>query len=152
MYLSAVIALAQGQQVQAAQLLGSTDRSYQSNRLTFPLFRRQLIDQTIEDTRAALDEETFTTAWEAGKAMDLSEALVYALEVVEEIQPSIDRREHDEMKKELWGRERGEEGGEAGEERERGRRGGREEGGGEGKRQQDVLGERGGERKGGTEH
>ncbi len=87
-YLSAVIAFALGQAVQAAQLLGSTDKSYQIYRLTFPLFRRQLIDQTIEDTRTALDEETFTAAWEAGKAMDLSEALVYALEVVEEIQLS----------------------------------------------------------------
>ena len=87
-YLTAVIALAQGQQVQAAQLLGSTDRSYQSNRLTFPLFRRQLIDQTIEDTRAALDEATFITAWEAGKAMDLTEVLGYALAVMEEIQLS----------------------------------------------------------------
>jgi hypothetical protein len=48
-----------------------------------------LIDQTIEDIRNALDEETFTTAWEAGKAMDLNEALAYALQVVEEIQTSI---------------------------------------------------------------
>ncbi len=82
-YLSAVIAFALGQAVQTAQLLGSTDKSYQIYRLTFPLFRRQLIDQTIEDTRAALDADTFTTAWEAGKAMNLSEALAYALEVVE---------------------------------------------------------------------
>jgi predicted ATPase/DNA-binding SARP family transcriptional activator len=88
-YLSAIIAFSQGQAVKAAQLLGSTDKSYRLCRLTFPLFRRQLIDQTIEDTRSALDEKTFTTAWEAGKAMDLNEALAYALQVVEEIQTSI---------------------------------------------------------------
>jgi hypothetical protein len=87
-YISAIISLAHKQQVRVARLLGSTDRSYQAYRLTFPLFRRQLIDQTIDDTRAALDEATFTAAWEDGKAMDLKEALAYALEVVEEIQQS----------------------------------------------------------------
>ena len=84
--LAGVLASALGKPKKAARLLGTADRSYRLHRLTFPLFRRQLIDQTIEDTRNALDEATFTSAWEAGKAMDLNEALAYALEVVEKIQ------------------------------------------------------------------
>ena len=86
--LSAIIALAQGQAVKAARLLGSTDQFYQYYRPALPLFSRQLFDQTIEEAQTALGEETFTTAWEEGKAMDLKEALAYALEVVEEIQLS----------------------------------------------------------------
>jgi tetratricopeptide (TPR) repeat protein len=85
-YLTAIIVLAQELAIKAARLLGSTSQSYQANKLTFPLFRRQLIDQTIEETRTALDEESFTSAWEQGRAMDLNEALVYALEVMEEVQ------------------------------------------------------------------
>jgi tetratricopeptide (TPR) repeat protein len=87
--LAGVLASALGKPEKAARLLGTADRSYRLHRLTFPLFRRQLIDQTIDDTRTALDEATFTTAWEEGKAMDLNEALAYALQVVEEIQTSI---------------------------------------------------------------
>jgi tetratricopeptide (TPR) repeat protein len=87
--LAAVLALAQRKSEKAARLLGSANQSYQAYRLTFPLFRRQLIDQTIEDTRNALDEATFTTAWEQGRAMGLNEASAYALQVLQEIQTSI---------------------------------------------------------------
>jgi tetratricopeptide (TPR) repeat protein len=85
-YLSAIITFAQGWAIKAARLLGTSEKSYRLHGLTFPLFRRQMIDQTIDDTRNALEEGIFTTAWEAGKAMDLNQALVYALEVMEAIQ------------------------------------------------------------------
>jgi tetratricopeptide (TPR) repeat protein len=88
-YLAAVFSLSLDKPDKAARLLGAANNSFQIYRLTFPLSRRQLIDQTIEDSRAALDGETFTTAWEEGKAMDLNEALAYALQVVEQIQTSI---------------------------------------------------------------
>jgi tetratricopeptide (TPR) repeat protein len=85
-YLAAVFSSSMDQPDKAARLLGAANNSFQIYRLTFPLFRRQLIDQTIQDTRTALDKKTFTTAWEEGKAMNLNEALAYALEVMEEIQ------------------------------------------------------------------
>ena len=41
---------------------------------------------TLVGAQTALGEETFNSAWEQGKAMDLNEALAYALEVMEAVQ------------------------------------------------------------------
>ena len=90
--LAGVLASTLGKPKKAARLLGTADRSYRLHRLTFPLFRRQLTDKAIEDTRRSLDEETFTTAWAGGVAMSLNEALTYALKVVEKLPGSSPNR------------------------------------------------------------
>jgi predicted ATPase len=87
--LAAVLATSQGQFTRAASLLGAADRSYQLYGKTFPLYRQQLIEQAITDTRASLDEATFSIAWEEGKAMDLNQALEYARQVVEEMREAL---------------------------------------------------------------
>ena len=84
--LAAILALSQGHPDIAARLLGAAIASYQRYRLTFPLYRRQFIEQAMDAARAALNEIDFTKAWEEGKALDLKQALEYALQVVNDIQ------------------------------------------------------------------
>ena len=84
-HLAAILSLAQGNLKNSAQMLGSAEKHYRQNRLTFPFFRRQCIDQTISDLRQKLDDETFAAAWEMGKAMCLTEALEFALGMVNDL-------------------------------------------------------------------
>ena len=76
--LTAILAFSLVQPEVAARLFGAAHTSYQKYRLTFPLFRRQFIEQAMDATRAALNEADFKKAWEEGKALDLQQALDYA--------------------------------------------------------------------------
>ncbi len=87
--LTAVLSVALRQYNYAARLLGAADRSYQLWGKHFPSYRQQLIEKTIADTRAALDEAAFTAAWEEGKALSMKPALKYALQVVNEIKNNL---------------------------------------------------------------
>ena len=76
--LTAILAFSLGQPDMAARLFGAAHTSYQKYRLTFPLFRRQFIEQAMDATRAALNEADFKKAWEESMALDLQQALEYA--------------------------------------------------------------------------
>jgi predicted ATPase/DNA-binding SARP family transcriptional activator len=83
--LAGVISSAFHQPEIAARLL-SADIGYRFNRNIFSLFERQWYDRVLADVRDTLGDEAFTTAWEEGKALDRTQALAYALKVVNEIQ------------------------------------------------------------------
>jgi predicted ATPase/class 3 adenylate cyclase len=79
------VAAAQGQLIRAAQLLGaakSTFAEFEAKGEYIEPVERAEYDHDVAVVHAQLDEATFNAAWEAGKEMNLEEAVVYALEEV----------------------------------------------------------------------
>ena len=76
----AALAQAEGKPPRAARLAGAADRV----REAFPEVRlgeeKATHEQTLAAARAALGEDAFSAAWEAGRAMTLDEAVEYALD------------------------------------------------------------------------
>lgn len=77
----ASVALGLGDQVRAAQLWGAAEAMRESFAIDLTPMARALIkyEDLLEDTRAGLDEATFTRAWAAGRAMAQDRAVEYAL-------------------------------------------------------------------------
>ena len=63
----------------AAQLFGAVDGIRKSVRMILAPRDRTRYQSRIAAVRAALEEEAFATAWVRGKAMNLDEAIAYAL-------------------------------------------------------------------------
>jgi predicted ATPase/DNA-binding SARP family transcriptional activator len=88
--LTAILAFSLGYPDITARLFGTGDSTYQKYRLTFPLYRRQFYEQAMEAARAALNEADYAKAWEEGQALDIRQALEYALSVVKEFMVEIE--------------------------------------------------------------
>jgi hypothetical protein len=73
------IAIEQGQPTQGARLLGATEAILQEFETQFFGADRADRDHIIATARAQLDESTFDTAWAAGQALSLDEAIGEAL-------------------------------------------------------------------------
>jgi predicted ATPase len=76
----AKLASAQGQPTQAARIYGTAEALREALGAPLAPPERALYDRTVAAVRAALDEPAFTTAWAAGRAMTLEQAIVHALE------------------------------------------------------------------------
>jgi hypothetical protein len=68
----------QQQMARAAQLLGASKDLLETIRGSLEPTERVLYEQTIAAVQAALDEGQFATAWAAGRAMALEQAVAYA--------------------------------------------------------------------------
>jgi tetratricopeptide (TPR) repeat protein len=79
----AAVASAQNQMKRAARLLSAAESLYIPLRFEMSARERAEHDEAIAASRAALGEEAFATAWEAGKKMTLDEAVAYALQGTE---------------------------------------------------------------------
>jgi predicted ATPase/transcriptional regulator with XRE-family HTH domain len=76
----AILETTQGQMEQAATLFGAAEVLYTGIRAEMSPMERVEYDRAVGAARAFLGEETFTAAWEAGKAMTMEQAIAYALE------------------------------------------------------------------------
>jgi hypothetical protein len=65
------------------RLLGLAESLFPNIVKKFFPFSRTETEQCIETARAALGDEVYTTAYEAGKQMTLDEAVAYALKELE---------------------------------------------------------------------
>jgi len=74
------LATALGQLERAARLWGAGESLRKVIGTPLPPFERASYDLQVAGVRAALVQETFESAWEAGSAMSLEEAVAYALE------------------------------------------------------------------------
>jgi predicted ATPase/class 3 adenylate cyclase len=74
------VAVAKGRAKEAARLMGSAERVREAHGAGVPSFLRVHRDRAVADARAALGEEVFAAAWEAGRAMSLEDAVAYALQ------------------------------------------------------------------------
>ena len=70
---------ANGKSLQAAQLLGAVEASYQALGTVMAPADRKEYDHILAAVRAQLDEATFNAAWEEGRKMTLEQAIEYAL-------------------------------------------------------------------------
>jgi len=75
----ASIAVSQEQPKRAVRLLGAVEALSEPITLSFEPVARVVYDRGVAGTRAQLSEEAFAAAWEAGRAMPLEQAIVYAL-------------------------------------------------------------------------
>ena len=77
----AAVASARHMPMRSARLLGAAS-AIDENAATpgFPDSDRRVYDQTLAETRAKLDAETFAAAWTEGRAMTLEQAIGYVLE------------------------------------------------------------------------
>jgi predicted ATPase len=69
-----------GQAERAAQLLGAAEVLHDSIGMVIDPDGQLVVDHTLERARAQLSEQAFLTAWGAGRAMALEQAIAYALE------------------------------------------------------------------------
>jgi len=77
----AAVALAQKQPERAARLLGAAAALREAGRhIPYPA-EQSVIEQSLAAARAAVDEATFTAAWEAGRALTQEQAVAEALGV-----------------------------------------------------------------------
>ncbi len=79
-----VLAVEQKQTQRAARLFGVLDTRFGLMKNTLSLAARDQYEQALADARAALGDDAFTAAWEAGRAMSLEQAVQYALEETKE--------------------------------------------------------------------
>jgi hypothetical protein len=76
----AELAVAQGQNEQAARLLGSAEVLRDAIALPLQPPDRAEHDRIVAAARAQLDKSTFAAAWAEGRSMTLEQAIAYALE------------------------------------------------------------------------
>jgi predicted ATPase/DNA-binding SARP family transcriptional activator len=69
-----------GQLERAARLFGAVDTLLESLLTILPTEDRQLYMQNLALVQSLLDEEAFTQAWSAGRALSMDQAINYALE------------------------------------------------------------------------
>ena len=75
----ACIACARGHYRRAAVLFSAAKQIQESLRSTRERDYQAEIDQYVKSTRTSLGEQAFSTAWAAGRAMTLEQAIEYAL-------------------------------------------------------------------------
>ena len=75
----AALALAEEDAGRAARLAGAAQAGREAASTALPPEQRDTHERTLAGARAALGEEAFTAAWDAGRAMSLDEAVAYAL-------------------------------------------------------------------------
>jgi predicted ATPase/DNA-binding XRE family transcriptional regulator len=78
----AVLAHAQGNPRRAASIFGAAQALREASGDALTPTWRALYDRTVAAVRAALDEDTFTTAWATGRSLALDEAIGEAMEQV----------------------------------------------------------------------
>jgi non-specific serine/threonine protein kinase len=76
----AFIARGQGLALRAAQLLGSADAVRQANAAHMQFSEREECDRHAAALRAQLGEADWAAAWQAGQALTMDQAIVYARE------------------------------------------------------------------------
>jgi predicted ATPase/DNA-binding CsgD family transcriptional regulator len=77
----AALAAAMGQAERAARLGGAAEALYRTTQASFTPGGRLDRERAMEAGRAALGKAAFTTAWAAGGALDLEEAIAEAMQV-----------------------------------------------------------------------
>jgi predicted ATPase len=75
------VAIARGQQNRAARILGATDVLLGTLGLRLDHSDQVEYNRYVDAARTALGDATFATAWDAGRAMTLEQAIEYALAV-----------------------------------------------------------------------
>jgi tetratricopeptide (TPR) repeat protein len=73
------VASARQEPERAARLHGSAQAWREANGVPVPLVERQQHERMVAEARQQLDEATWTAAWEEGRAMNLEQAIAYAL-------------------------------------------------------------------------
>jgi predicted ATPase/DNA-binding XRE family transcriptional regulator/uncharacterized protein HemY len=76
----AILETTQDEMERATKLFGAAEALYTGIRVEMSPMERVEYDRAVGAARAFLGEETFTPAWEAGKAMTMEQAIAYALE------------------------------------------------------------------------
>jgi predicted ATPase len=76
----AAVAVAQAEPERAARLFGSAEGLREAMGAPLPPAERAEHERSVAAVRTSLGEETFATAWAAGRAMPMEEAVSYALE------------------------------------------------------------------------
>jgi tetratricopeptide (TPR) repeat protein len=79
----AALAGRQGQYERAVQLLGAAEALAAPTGHTLPIAVAEEYERTVAAARAALSEEAFSAAWEAGRALTLEQAVAYALTLID---------------------------------------------------------------------
>ena len=75
----AAVAMAQERLEQAAQLFGATERLLDSRAIRLDPAAQSQWTRSVATLRAQLDQSTVATAWAAGRAMSLEQAIAVAL-------------------------------------------------------------------------
>jgi tetratricopeptide (TPR) repeat protein len=75
-----ILALAQAHSVRSTRLFAAAEALHQAIGAVLPPLERTRFDHEVQRMRSLLDEETFSTAWNAGKNMTAEQAVSYALE------------------------------------------------------------------------
>src|SRR5262249_12941700 len=73
------LAIAQQQSLRATRLFGVAEALREAINAPLPPNERENYDQNVALVRQVLGEAAFTTAWAAGRAMTLDQAMAYAL-------------------------------------------------------------------------
>jgi hypothetical protein len=81
------IATARGQFAGAARLLGAADGLREAIGMLVMQSAQPVLQHVIGATQAQLDRATFESAWIAGQAMPLEQAIAYALDQVTPVEP-----------------------------------------------------------------
>jgi tetratricopeptide (TPR) repeat protein len=63
----------------AATVGGATESAREATGVSIEPFERAILEQSVETARQALGEEAFSTAWTAGRQLELEEAVTHAL-------------------------------------------------------------------------
>jgi non-specific serine/threonine protein kinase len=74
------VAAAHGELDRAAWLMGAADALPYAAGSLEPPFEHETYDRCVEEVRAALGEAAFASAFAAGRALSLEEAMAYALD------------------------------------------------------------------------
>ncbi len=85
----AELAQAQDESQRAARLLGASDSLYKTHKIVLAAAERTRSDCTVATARAALGDEAFAAAWDAGSVLSLEEATAYALEAQPSAGPDL---------------------------------------------------------------
>ena len=76
----AAVAVGQGRAARAARCLGAVTAVREATGIAAPLFERVRRESVTGAARARTGEEAFTAAWAEGRAMNLVQAVAYALD------------------------------------------------------------------------
>ena len=74
-----------GQPERAARLFGAADVLRESVGVPLPANERADHERYVDAVRAALGDESFAAAWDAGRALRLDEAIAEALALAQEL-------------------------------------------------------------------